>query len=191
MKHELPASAILPPCPVTVVCTYDSADTPNGLAVSWTSIAVSTPPHVMIAVRPGRYSHAALLESGEFTLNIPSEDQICEADYFGITSGRKTNKFSDLGLTPTPAQHVHAPMIAEFPLSLECRVVSMQEIGTHTIFIAEILAVHTDERVLDEQGVVDVVRVRPLSYDHAKFLYLGQGPVLGKAFSVGKARKKT
>lgn len=191
MKHELKAAAVLPPCPVTVVCTYDSAEKPNGLAVSWAGIAVSTPPHVMIAVRPSRYSHAALVERGAFTLNIPCEDQIYEVDYFGITSAKKTDKFADLGLTPTPGRYVHAPMIAEFPLSLECRVVSMQEIGTHTIFIAEILAVHADERILDEQGVIDVVRMRPLSYDHAKFLYLGQGPVLGKAFSIGKACKKT
>ena len=190
MKHELAPYAVLPPCPVTVVCTYDALDNPNGLAVSWTGIAVSDPPHVMIAVRPGRYSHAALCERGEFTLNIPSEDQLREADYFGITSGRKTNKFADLGLTPVLAEHVYAPMIAEFALSLECRVVSRQEIGTHSVFIAEILAVHADEKILDEEKKIDVVALRPLSYDHAKYLYLGQGPVLGRAFSAGKGIKK-
>ena len=190
MKRELPAYAVLPPCPVTVVCTYDAGEKPNGLAVSWTGIAVSEPPHVMIAVRPGRYSHAALCERGEFTMNIPSEDQMREADYFGITSGRKTNKFADLGLTPVPAEHVHAPMIAEFPLSLECRVVSRQEIGSHSVFIAEILAVHAEEGILEEKGRIDVTAMRPLSYDHAKYLYLGQGPVLGRAFSAGKERKK-
>ncbi|MDU9376915.1 Flavoredoxin [Methanocorpusculaceae archaeon Sp1] len=190
MKRELAPYAVLPPCPVTVVCTYDSLDKPNGLAVSWTGIAVSDPPHVMIAVRPGRYSHAALCERKEFTMNIPSESQMREADYFGITSGRKTDKFADLGLTPVPAKHVHAPTIAEFPLSLECRVVSQQEIGTHSIFIAKILAVHADENILDEKDNIDVIAMRPISYDHAKFLYLGQGPVLGKAFSVGKELKK-
>lgn len=191
MERELPAYAVLPPCPVTVVCTYDADEKPNGLAVSWTGIAVSEPPHVMIAVRPGRYSHAALCERGEFTMNIPSENQMCQADYFGITSGRKTNKFEELGLTPTPAEHVHAPMIAEFPLSLECRVVSRQEIGSHSVFIAEILAVHVDERILDAEGKIDVVLLRPLAYDHAKYLYLAQGQVLGRAFSAGKILKKS
>ena len=191
MKRELPAYAVLPPCPVTVVCTYDADEKPNGLAVSWTGIAVSEPPHVMIAVRPGRYSHAALCERGEFTMNIPSENQMCQADYFGITSGRKTNKFEDLGLTPMPAEHVHAPMIAEFPLSLECRVVSRQEIGSHSVFIAEILAVHADERILDAEGKIDVVLLRPLAYDHAKYLYLAQGQVLGRAFSAGKILKNS
>ena len=159
MKRELPAYAVLPPCPVTVVCTYDADEKPNGLAVSWTGIAVSEPPHV--------------------------------ADYFGITSGRKTNKFEDLDLTPMPAEHVHAPMIAEFPLSLECRVVSRQEIGSHSVFIAEILAVHVDERILDAEGKIDVVLLRPLAYDHAKYLYLAQGQVLGRAFSAGKILKKS
>ena len=190
MKRELPAYAVLPPCPVTVVCTYDAEEKPNGLAVSWTGIAVSEPPHVMIAVRPGRYSHAALCERGEFTMNIPSEDQMREADYFGITSGRKTDKFADLGLTPVSSEQVHAPMIAEFPLSLACRVVSRQEIGSHSVFIAEILAVYADERILDPAGKIDVVSLRPLAYDHAKYLYLGQGPVVGKAFSAGKELKK-
>lgn len=123
-------------------------------------------------------------------MNIPSGDQMREADYFGITSGRKTDKFKNLGLTPVPAEHVRAPMIAEFPLSLECRVVSRQEIGSHSVFIAEILAVHADERILDEKNTIDVTAMQPLSYDHAKYLYLGQGPVLGRAFSAGKELKK-
>ncbi len=190
MKEELPPNSILPPCPVTVVCTYDANEKPNGLAVSWAGIAVSEPPHVMIAVRPGRYSHAALCERGEFTLNIPAEDVMAQADYFGITSGRKTDKFADLGLTPVPAVHVHAPMIAEFPLSYECRVVSRQEIGSHSIFIAEILAIHADDTIMDDRKHINVEKLRPLSYDHAKYLYLGQGPVLGRAFSEGKIYKK-
>ncbi|MDR3101886.1 MAG: flavin reductase family protein [Methanocalculaceae archaeon] len=191
MKHELPAYAVLPPCQVTVVDTYGENEKPNGLTVSWTGIAVSDPPHVMIAVRPGRYSHADLCGRGEFTLNIPSENQMQETDYFGITSGRKTDKFADISLTPVPAMHVHAPMIAECPLSLECQVTIRQDIGSHSMFIAKILAVHADERILDENGKINVTAMRPLSYDHAKFWYLGLGSVLGKAFSAGKTLHKS
>lgn len=190
MKMELPPYALLPPCPVTVVCTYDAGGQPNGLAVSWAGVAVSEPPHLMIAVRPGRYSHAALCERGEFSVNIPRDIQMAMVDYFGITSGRKTNKFRDLGLTPVPGTHVNAPMIAEFPLSFECRVVSRSEIGTHSIFLAEILALHADEEILDSKNHVDVMQLRPIAYDHANYQYLGQGPVLGRAFSAGKVYKK-
>ena len=92
MKRELPAYAVLPPCPVTVVCTYDADEKPNCLAGLWTGNAVAEPPHVMIAVRPGRYSHAALCERGEFTLYISSEDHMCQAAYFVITCCRLTIK---------------------------------------------------------------------------------------------------
>jgi flavin reductase (DIM6/NTAB) family NADH-FMN oxidoreductase RutF len=190
MKQELAPFSLLPPCPVTVVCTYDAAGKPNGLAVSWTGVAVSEPPHVMISVRPQRYSHAALIETGVFTMNIPSEDQMAKADYFGLASGRTADKFEDTGLTPVKGTRVDAPMIEEFPLSLECRIVSSQSIGSHTVFLAEVLAIHADTSVLDEENRVSVEKLRPFSYDAAKYHYYSQGSVLGRAFSAGKIFRK-
>lgn len=190
MKIEVPPKSLLPPCPVTVVCTYDEDEKPNGLAISWAGVAVSEPPHVMISVRPSRYSHAALLSRRVFTMNIPSEDQMQEADYFGLASGRRTNKFEDTNLTPVSGVHVAAPMIKEFPLSFECKIVSSQSIGSHTIFIAEVLAVHANEDILDEEKNILVEKLRPISYDAAKFHYYKQGEVLGRGFFVGKVFRR-
>lgn len=190
MKHELSPSAILPPCPVTVVCTYDENEKPNGLAVSWTGVAVSEPPHVMIAIRPNRYSYKALLERKVFTLNIPSEDQVSLADYFGVSSGKRTNKFEDTNLTPVMGKFVHAPTIAEFPLSYECKIISEQSVGSHMIFIAEVLGIFADERILNEEKKIDVEKLKPISYDASSFHYFGQGKNLGPGFSIGKMYKK-
>ena len=121
-----------------------------------------------------------------FTINIPSENHIKEADYFGIATGSKTNKFADTGLTPIKSDLVDAPYIKEFPLILECKMTHNLEIGTHTLFVGEIVDVKADETVLGEQMLPDINKVLPVLFAPEVRTYHGVGKTLGKAFSIGK-----
>lgn len=125
----------------------------------------SEPPVVYVSVRPvGRNSYRLIKESGEFVINIPSSDQVKVVDYCGTVSGRSNNKFRETGLTPLPAAHVKAPLIAECPVNVECRVKQVLPLGSHEVFIADVLAVHFNEDVLDEKGRPDIDKIKPYGY---------------------------
>jgi flavin reductase (DIM6/NTAB) family NADH-FMN oxidoreductase RutF len=124
------------------------------------------------------------------TISIPSVDYIREADYFGIVSGRDTDKFAATGLSPVKADLVDAPYVGEFPVVLECRLLQTVEIGVHTQFIGEILDVKVDESVLGEDGKPDIGKIRPFAYDSMRQEYYGFSGVLAKAFSVGREIRK-
>jgi len=189
MKKSIGPQALIYPNPDLLVCTYDAEGRPNGLAVAWAGICNSEPPYLAIAVRPKRYSHQALLEKGEFTACVPSEEYLAEFDYFGIRSGRRHEKFEETGLTPVRSEVVDAPYVEEFPVALECKVRQTVELPSHTLFIAEILDIKADDSVLDSEGRPDITEIKPFVYDHTKFEYYGISELLGKAFSEGKRLK--
>lgn len=125
----------------------------------------SEPPTVYVSVRPvGRYSYRQLKESGEFVINIPSADLARVVDYCGNVSGGEVDKFKETGFTPVPAAHVRAPLIAECPVNVECRVKQVIPLGSHDAFIADVLAVHFNEDVLDERGRPDLDKIKPYGY---------------------------
>lgn len=138
---------------------------PNIITIAWTGIMNSEPPVVYISVRPvGRHSHRLIKESGEYVINIPSAGQARVVDYCGTVSGKDVNKFKETGLTPAPASHVKAPLIAECPVNIECRVRQAISLGSHDVFIADVLAVHYNENVLDEKGRPDLDKIKPYGY---------------------------
>jgi flavin reductase (DIM6/NTAB) family NADH-FMN oxidoreductase RutF len=183
MKKSIGAQTILYPHPVLIVGTYKEDGSPNIAAVSWGGICCSRPPCVAISLRAATQSHGNILARKAFTVGIPSVDQWREADYSGTASGHDTDKFADTGLTAIASDLVDAPLVEEFPMSLECRVKEIHEIGLHTQFVGEILDLKADEEVLGENGHPDLEKVRPFCYATGNRRYYAIGESLGAAFS--------
>jgi flavin reductase (DIM6/NTAB) family NADH-FMN oxidoreductase RutF len=190
MKKSIGARTFVLPTPVWIIGSYDKEGRPNVMVVAWGGICCSKPPCVGIALRKATYTYGNIIERKAFTVNVPSEKYAKEADYFGIVSGRDTDKFSDTGLTPVRSTVVDAPCIKEFPLVLECNVIHANEIGLHTHFVGEILDVKADESVVGEGGLPDIEKVNPLIYSPEARTYHGVGGLVGKAFSIGRVFQK-
>jgi len=186
MKRSVGAKTVLYPTPVLVVATYDQAGKPNAMTVAWGGICCSRPPCVAIALRPATYTYGNIVARRAFTVNIPSEAHVREADYFGIASGAKEDKFAATGLTPVRSELVDAPYIEEFPFALECRLLHAFEIGLHTQFVGEIVDIKADESALAEDGGLDIERVRPILYAPGNQAYYAVGTRVGEAFTVGR-----
>lgn len=187
MKTSLGARTIIVPTPVWVIAAYDDTGRPNAMTASWAGMCCSQPPCVAVSLRRATYTYGCLLARRAFTVNVPGAGQVVEADYLGIASGRDTDKLAVAGLTAVPSTLVDAPLIAEFSLTLECRLVHTLELGLHTQFIGEILDVKADREVLDERGLPDPLRVAPMIYAPEVRRYYGIGAELGQAKRVGAA----
>ncbi|NOY40105.1 MAG: flavin reductase family protein [Nitrospirae bacterium] len=186
MKKSLGPKTIIYPTPVLVIGSYDSNGRANAMTASWGGICCSQPPCIAVSLRKATCTYDNLMEHKAFTVNIPSEDYIREADFFGTVSGKNEDKFSTTGLTPVKSDLVDAPYIREFPLILECRVIHTFEIGLHTQFIGEVMDLKIEESVLGENGVPDIEKVKPVLFAPESRTYYGLGNFLGKAFSIGK-----
>ncbi|HWQ25731.1 MAG TPA: flavin reductase family protein [Chlorobaculum sp.] len=186
MKRSLGARTLLFPTPVLMVGTYDAAGRPNLMNAAWGGICSSEPPCVGVSVRKARYTYGNIVQRKAFTIGIPGERNVVEADYVGIVSGRTTDKFAATGLTPVRSELVDAPYAAEFPVVLECRLFQTIEIGVHTQFIGEIIDVKGDAELFDDDGLLDIMKIRPLLYDTSHRGYHGVGRLVAQAFSVGK-----
>jgi flavin reductase (DIM6/NTAB) family NADH-FMN oxidoreductase RutF len=186
MKKSLGAKTLAVPTPTWLVGTYDAAGRPNIATVAWCGVCCSEPPSVAISLRKSRYSYDAIVARRAFTVNVPTETHVREADFAGILSGRDVDKFAAAGLTAVRSELVDAPYVSEFPLVLECRLIHTIEIGIHTQFVGEIIDVKADAAVLDANGLPDGEKVLPIVYDTGTRNYFGLGKVIGKAFSIGK-----
>ena len=178
-KKSLGAGTVVPPCPVWVIGSYDSAGTPNMMTASWVGICCSDPPSVTVSLRKSRYSFGNIIASKAFTVNIPSETYARETAFFGSVSGRELDKIAATGLTPVKSELVNAPYIDEFPLIVECRLVKTVEIGTHTMLIGEIVDVKADESILDKGDTPDPVRLK------AFLFFPGSGNFYSTGGSIG------
>lgn len=186
MMKSLGAQTLIYPTPTWVVGTYDKNGRPNGMTVAWGGICCSNPPCVAVSLRKATYSYGSLKERKAFTISVPSETQVKEADYFGVTSGRDLDKFAALRLTPVKSELVDAPYVKEFPLVLECTVVHVIELGLHTQFVGKIMDVKAEESVLGTDGMPDLEKLRPIIFSPGNRLYYGVGSSLGFAFTMGK-----
>jgi len=190
MKKSLGAKTILYPTPVMLVGTYDAEGRPNIMTAAWGGICCSSPPCVAVSLRKATYTYGNIAQQGGFTINIPSDQYAVQADYCGMVSGKKADKFAETGLTPVRSALVNAPYIEELPLVLECKLVHQIELGLHTLFVGEILDVKANEDVLDDKGVPDVEKLKPFFYAPEANAYYGTGKRLGDAFSIGQAVRK-
>ena len=184
-KKSLGAETIVYPTPVWLIGTYDDTGKPNAATVAWGGICSSKPPAVAVSLRPARHTHGAIMARRAFTVNIPSQDHVKEADYFGLVSGKKEDKFAKSGLTPVHSELVDAPLIEECPLTLECKLLQTVDLGVHTQFIGEILDAKADESIL-EDGHPDMAKARSILFGPGCMAYHGIGEFLGKAYSIGR-----
>ena len=168
------AGNMLYPLPAVLVSVADLEGKSNLFTVAWTGTICSDPPMVSISVRPERYSHHMIEETGEFVINLTTETLAYATDYCGVKSGRDVDKWSKIHLTPIAAEHVKAPMVKESPVNLECRVTRKLELGTHDMFLAKILAVHVDDQYMDESGRFNLNDANPLVYSHGRYLTTGK-----------------
>jgi flavin reductase (DIM6/NTAB) family NADH-FMN oxidoreductase RutF len=188
MKKSLGAKTLVYPTPVFVVGTYDQAGKPNAMTAAWGGICCSQPPCVAVSLRKATATHGNIMARRAFTISIPSEKHVEQADYLGLVSGRSVDKFAAAKLTPVRSDLVDAPYVQEFPLVLECRLAHTFELGLHTQFVGEILDVKAEEAVLGRGGLVDIKKMNPLVFTPDTQSYYGIGGFVGKAFSVGRGK---
>ena len=157
----------------------------NIITVAWAGTVCTNPPMVSISVRPSRYSYQILEETGEFVINLTNESLVKACDYCGVVSGRDVDKFAKTGLTPIPMEHVHAMGIDESPVNMECKITEKRELGSHTMFIAEVVGVTVDDQYMDETGKFHINESGLVMYSHGEYFALGKK--LGKfGYSVKK-----
>lgn len=186
MKKSCGAKVLAFPTPVWLVGTYDSEGKPNAMTVAWGGVCCSKPPCVTVSLRKATYTYQCILDRKAFTVSIPSVAHVKQADYMGMASGRDVNKFEKTGLTPVKAEFVDAPYIEEFPVILECKLVSVTELGLHTMFVGEIVDVKADESVIGENDKPSIESVKPFLYDTGTMGYFGTGSKIGQGFEDSK-----
>lgn len=185
-RKSFKAGALSAPLPPVLVTVSDGERT-NVLTVAWTGILATHPPRTYISVRPSRYSYEILGKNGEFVINLPSADMARTVDYVGIYTGKKIDKLEKCGLALAPSEAVSVPTLADCPIALECRVAEVLPMGTHDVFIADILSVSADEKIIDENGKLRFDRANLLAYAHGEYYALGEK--LGEfGFSTKKER---
>ena len=163
------------PVPAVIISCGDRTGRTNIFTVAWTGNICTNPPMVYISVRPSRYSYELIEDSGEFVINLTTKALTKAADYCGVRSGRDEDKWKACGLTPEPAKELSfAPLIKESPVNIECRVKSHQDLGSHRMYIADVLNVHADEAYLDESGRFCLERAGLIAYSHGDYMSLGE-----------------
>ncbi|MCR4654843.1 MAG: flavin reductase family protein [Lachnospiraceae bacterium] len=189
MKQSWKAGNMLYPVPSVMVSCQRPGEKPNIITVAWAGTVCSAPPMVSISVRPERYSHDIIKETGVFVINLTTGRLIRAADLCGVKSGRDTDKFRELRLTAGKAFKVSCPVIEESPVNIECRVKKMLSLGSHDMFLAEVLCVDVSEEYLDKNGSFELDRTGLTVYSHGEYFALGKK--LGKfGFSVKKRTAK-
>ena len=172
-RKSLKPGALTAPLPPVLV-TVGEGDAANIITIGWTGILATHPARTYVSIRPERHSYSLLRRHGEFVVNLATVEMARKVDYCGIYTGAKVNKFKECGLTPVASKEVTVPSIAECPLSLECRVVEVIPMGTHDVFIADIVGVSCDEAMLDDMGRLCYDKVNLLAYAHGEYFALGE-----------------
>lgn len=187
-KAKWKGGALLAPLPPVMV-SCGTMEKPNVITIAWTGIINTSPAKTYISVRPSRHSYEIIKQSGEFVLNLTTTPLIKAADFCGVKSGKDVDKFSQCCLTPEPATEISAPMIQESPLSIECRVTEIVPLGTHDMFLADIVGVNVEERYIDEKGKLHLDQCALAAFAHGEYFELGK-KIGTFGFSVRKKKKK-
>lgn len=187
-KVQWKGGALLAPVPPVMVSCGDMENS-NIITVGWTGIINTQPPKTYISIRKSRYSYDIIRNSGEFVINLTPSDLVRAADYCGIYTGKKVDKFARCGLHKEAAQHVACPVITESPLSIECRVFDVIELGTHDMFLADIVGIDVSEDIVGHDGKLMLDKAKLTAYAHGEYFELGKK--IGKfGFSATKKKKK-
>ena len=189
MKKSFKPGTLLSPVPAVMV-SCGNGEEKNIITIGWTGIINSDPPITYISVRKSRHSHHLIEKTGEFVINLTTEKLAFAADYCGVKSGRDVDKFKEMRLTPESADIVKCPMIALSPVNLECRVIEVKSYPTHDMFIAEIVAMHADDGIVNEKGKIDMSAAGLIAYVHGEYFGLKKAPLGRFGYSVMKPKTK-
>ena len=187
-KVEWKSGTFIYPIPAVMI-TSGTMEKANIMTVAWTGILNTNPAIVYISVRPERYSYNLIKESGEFVINLTTEELAFATDWCGVRSGKDYDKFKEMKLTKEKAKHVKCPIIRESPVAVECRVIDIKEYGSHHTFVAEVLSIDADDKYIDEKGAFDISKCDLIAYANGGYYSLDKK--IGKfGYSVEKKKKK-
>ena len=173
-KQSWKPGNMLYPLPAVLVTCRDRDGQDNVLTIAWTGTVCSDPAMTYISVRPERHSYRIIKETGEFVINLTTKKLAKAADFCGVRSGRDVDKFEAMHLTKEKAEVVNAPLIAESPVNIECKVTEIKHLGSHDMFLAKVVAVHGDEAYMDEKGRFSLTAADPIAYSHGTYFTLGE-----------------
>ncbi len=173
-KQSWKPGNMLYPLPVVLVSAADEEGNTNVLTVAWAGTVCSDPPMVSVSIRPERYSYRMIKETGEFVINLTTEELAYATDYCGVVSGRDADKFKNMHLTPVKGDVVKAPLIKESPVNIEWIVKDIKSLGSHDMFIAQVAAVHVDEKYMDTKNKFHLEDAHPIVYSHGIYMSLGK-----------------
>ena len=181
------------PLPAVMVTVGNAPENYNIITIAWTGTICSDPPMCYISVRKGRHSYQTLKETGEFVINLTNKELAYATDWCGVRSGRQYDKFKEMNLTPGKASVVSAPIIEESPVNIECKVTQVMELGTHDMFMAEVVNVKADEQYIDAStGAFQLFKAKPICYSHGNYYEVGKRiGKFGYAVEKKKRRKKS
>lgn len=187
-KQSWKPGNMLYPLPAVMVSCQGNDTKPNIITVAWAGTVCTNPPMLSISVRPERYSYHLIEEYGEFVVNLTTKRLVKATDFCGVRSGRDVDKFKECHLTPLPSKHIKAPGIAESPVNIECKVREVKPLGSHTMFLADVVGVTIDDTLLDEKDKFDLNAAGLVTYSHGEYFLLGEK--LGTfGYSVAKKKK--
>ncbi|MCQ2545696.1 MAG: flavin reductase family protein [Clostridia bacterium] len=195
-KTRLNPGTLMAPVPAVMVSCGghgrkgEAGEKPNIITIAWTGIINSDPPMTYISVRKERYSHEIISKTGEFVINLTTEGLAFATDWCGVKSGRDFDKFKEQNLTPADSEVVSCPQIAESPISLECRVTDVVELGSHDMFMAEIVSVSADEKLIDEKGAIHLERAGLVAYNHGHYYSIKKQEIGRFGYSVMKPKTR-
>ena len=188
-KEKWKAGNMIYPLPAVLVTCRSKSGEDNVFTVAWTGTVCTNPPMAYISVRPSRYSYNMIKETGEFVINLTTEDMAFATDFCGVTSGRDVNKFEHCGLHKEQADEVNVPMLVESPVNIECKVREIHEYGSHSMFVADVICVHADEKYMNEAGKFELEKSGLLAYSHGTYFGL-TNPMGTFGYSIKKEGKK-
>ncbi|BDQ34120.1 flavin reductase family protein [Pseudodesulfovibrio portus] len=190
MKISLGAKTLAQPTPVWAVGAFDEQGKPNAMIAAWGGICSSDPASLTVSLRPSRHTYAGIMKHRAFTVSVCPANLAAEADYLGMVSGKKEDKFAATGLTPVTSDMVKAPYVGEFPLIIECELSNTLELGIHTLFVGKIIDVKCDEDKLVDGKHPDPEKILPLIFSPGTRAYHTVGQKVGQGFDMGKKYMK-
>lgn len=189
-KVNFKGSVILNPVPVVLVTSKNSAGKTNVFTVGWTGTINTKPPMLYISIRPERLSYEYIKETMEFTINLPGSDLVKKVDYCGVKTGKKNDKIAEMNFTLKDGENISVPYIDECPVNIECKVKNIIPLGTHDMFIAEVVGSHVNEDLFDDKGKIHFENANMMSYCHGEYFPLAKKPIGSFGFSVMKKKTK-
>lgn len=189
-KIDFKGSVILNPVPVVLITSKNKEGKTNVFTVGWTGTINTKPPMLYISIRPERLSYEYIKETMEFVVNLPSSDLVKKVDYCGVRSGKKNDKITEMNFTLKESLNISTPYIDECPVNIECKVTNIIPLGTHDMFIAEVVGSHVNEDLLDEKGKIRFENANMMAYCHGEYFPLSKKPIGSFGFSVMKKKTK-